>query len=128
MVEPNAFMNAPSPVAVAVRPRCPRCGGGRLFAGYLTFAPHCASCGQDYSTIDAGDGPAVFVILLAGFCLVAAALFVEVRYQPAYWIHAVLWLPTGIFLPLILLRPMKAWLAAKQFQKNAALGQLDCDD
>ncbi len=128
MSDSSSYYDAPSPLSVAVRPRCPQCGQGRLFSGYLTFAPHCSECNHDFSAIDAGDGPAVFVVLLAGFCLVAAALYVEVRFQPAYWLHAVLWLPTGIILPLILLRPMKAWLAAKQFQKNAALGQLDFDD
>ena len=128
MIERSPFFNAPSPLAVAVRFCCPRCGSGALFAGFLTFRDRCSACDQDFSQIDAGDGPAVFVILLAGFCLVAAALYVEVHFKPAYWVHAVLWLPSGILLPLALLRPMKAWLAAKQFQKNAALGQLDCDD
>ena len=47
--------------------RCPACGKGRLFSGYLTLAPACNHCGLKYDFADAGDGPAVFVILVTGF-------------------------------------------------------------
>ena len=53
---------------------CPRCGKGKLFRGFLTLRPHCEVCGLDYGFADAGDGPAVFIILFAGFIVVAAAL------------------------------------------------------
>jgi uncharacterized protein (DUF983 family) len=75
-----------SPIATGLRCKCPRCGEGKLFAGFLTPAPKCERCGLDYSFTDAGDGPAVFVILIAGFIVVAAALVVEVKYQPPYWL------------------------------------------
>ena len=73
--------------------RCPSCGQGKLFAGFLRLRPKCASCGLDYAFIDSGDGPAVFIILIAGAIVVTAALIVEVKYQPPFWLHAVLWLP-----------------------------------
>ncbi len=74
--------------------KCPRCGKGKLFSGFLTLRPACEVCEQDYAFIDAGDGPAVFIILIAGFIVVAAALIVGVKYQPSRWIHAALWIPT----------------------------------
>src|SRR2546423_13973338 len=73
--------------------RCPRCGKGKLFQGFLTLRPRCEACGLDYAFIDAGDGPAVFVILIAGFIVVGSALVVEFKYAPPFWLHAVLWLP-----------------------------------
>jgi uncharacterized protein (DUF983 family) len=73
--------------------RCPRCGKGKLYAGFLTLRPNCESCGLDYAFIDAGDGPAIFIIMLAGAIVVTAALIVEVKYQPPFWLHAALWLP-----------------------------------
>jgi uncharacterized protein (DUF983 family) len=76
--------------------KCPRCGKGKLFSGFLTLRPACEACEQDYSFIDAGDGPAVFIILIAGFIVVAAALIVEVKYQPPLWLHAALWIPLVI--------------------------------
>ena len=64
--------------------RCPRCGKGKLFRGFLTLRPRCEVCGLDYCFADAGDGPAVFIILFAGFIVVGAALITEVIYQPPY--------------------------------------------
>ena len=104
--------------------RCPRCGRGKLYAGFLTLAPRCQSCGLDYAFIDAGDGPAVFVILLAGAIVVAAALIVEVKYQPPFWVHAALWLPLILVTTLLPLRSMKSLLVALQFHHKAAEGQL----
>ena len=73
-----------------LRTRCPRCGEGRLFAGFLEVAPRCERCGLDYAFVDSADGPAVFVILISGFIVVFAALIVEFVYAPPYWVHALL--------------------------------------
>jgi uncharacterized protein (DUF983 family) len=108
--------------------KCPRCGKGKLYAGFLTLAPRCASCGLDYAFIDAGDGPAVFIIMLAGAIVVASALIVEVKYQPPYWVHAVLWLPLIVVTTLLPLRAMKSLLIALQFHHKAAEGQLSRRD
>jgi len=104
--------------------RCPACGRGKLFRGYLTLADRCKSCGLSYSFADSGDGPTVFVILIAGFILVGAALFVEIRYAPPYWVHAALWVPLSILVPLALLRPLKGLMVALQFKHKAEEGRL----
>jgi uncharacterized protein (DUF983 family) len=65
------------PISAGLKGRCPRCGEGRLFSGFLTVGKRCVNCGLDYSFADAGDGPAVFVILIAGFAVAFAALFTE---------------------------------------------------
>ncbi|MBX2806842.1 MAG: DUF983 domain-containing protein [Hyphomicrobiales bacterium] len=109
----------PSPFVIGLLGRCPRCGTGRLFKGYLSVAERCDHCGLDYGFIDSGDGPAVFIVLIAGFVVTGLALFVEVSYQPALWLHAALWLPLGIGLPLLLLRPFKATLLALQYRYKA---------
>jgi uncharacterized protein (DUF983 family) len=104
--------------------RCPVCGQGRLFKGYLQIAPACDACGLDYGAADAGDGPAVFVILVTGFIVVGATLIVEILYAPPYWLHALLWGPLAIILPLLLLRSFKGVLVALQFRHKAAAGRL----
>src|SRR3954447_23240773 len=73
--------------------RCPRCGKGKLYAGFINLRPACESCGLDYAFIDAGDGPAVFIIMFAGGIAVGAGLIVEIKYQPPFWLHAAVWLP-----------------------------------
>jgi uncharacterized protein (DUF983 family) len=104
--------------------KCPRCCQGKLFDGFLTLRTKCDACGLDYAFINAGDGPAVFVILIGGAIVVFAALIVEVKYQPPFWVHAALWLPLILVVTLWPLRAMKSLLIALQFHHKAAEGRL----
>jgi uncharacterized protein (DUF983 family) len=113
------------PIGRGLRSRCPRCGEGRLFQGFLTLRPKCEHCGLDFSFADSGDGPAVFVILIGGALVVFAALITEVVYQPPYWVHAALWLPLILIVTLGPLRPLKGLLIALQYHHKAAEGQLE---
>jgi uncharacterized protein (DUF983 family) len=124
MPDPHSFA-APSPFVAGLTCRCPRCGKGKMFQGFLTLRSRCEVCGLDYAFADAGDGPAVFIILFAGFVVVGAALIVEVLYQPPYWVHAVLWGPLILIVTLLPLRSMKGLLVALQFHHKAAEGRLD---
>jgi len=121
-------MSEISPILTGLLCRCPRCGKGKLFSGFLTLRPRCEACGLSYNFADAGDGPAVFVILIGGGIVVAAALFTEILYQPPYWVHAVLWLPLILLVTLAPLRPMKGVLIALQYHHRAAEGRLDQKD
>jgi uncharacterized protein (DUF983 family) len=100
--------------------KCPRCGNGKLYRGFITLRPGCEACGLDYAFIDAGDGPAIFIIMIAGAIVVASALIVEVKYRPPFWVHAVLWLPLILATTLLPLRSMKSLLIALQFHHKAA--------
>jgi uncharacterized protein (DUF983 family) len=113
------------PISRGLRGRCPRCGEGRLFRGYLSLRSACEHCGLDYGFADAGDGPAVFVILIGGFIVVFAALMTEVVYQPPYWVHAALWLPLILIVTLAPLRLIKGLLIALQYHHRAAEGRLE---
>ena len=104
--------------------RCPRCGKGKLFRGFLGLPAHCEVCGLDYAFMDAGDGPAVFVIMIAGFIVVGAALMVETYYQPPLWVHAALWVPLVLITTLAPLRLLKGVLIALQYHHKAAEGRL----
>jgi uncharacterized protein (DUF983 family) len=106
-------------VRAAFQARCPRCGRGPLFRGYLIIAPSCAACGLDYSAFDPGDGPAVFVILIVGFLVAGGALIVEVAFRPAYWVHAAIWLPTIFVLAFGFLRLVKSTLVVLQYKHRA---------
>jgi len=107
-------------IAAGLSCACPRCGEGRLFAGFLALRPRCERCGLDYGFADAGDGPAVFVMFLAGAIVVDAALVTEVLFQPLYWVHAALWLPLIAVVTLGPLRPMKGRMIAFQYHHKAA--------
>jgi uncharacterized protein (DUF983 family) len=111
--------NLVSPFAAGLACRCPRCGEGRLFSGYLKVAPHCEICGLDLGFADSGDGPAVFVIFAVAPIVLVLAFIVEALFHPAPWMHLVLWIPTILVLTLLLLRPFKATMIALQYQRGA---------
>jgi uncharacterized protein (DUF983 family) len=117
--------DTPSPIIAGLTCRCPRCGQGKLLTGFLAVRPRCEHCGLDYAFADAGDGPAVFIILGAGFLVVFAALIMEVLYQPPFWLHAVLWLPLILATTILPLRPLKGLMIALQFHHKAAEGKLE---
>jgi uncharacterized protein (DUF983 family) len=113
----------PFPIKAALTSKCPRCGQGKLFDGFLTLAPRCDSCGLDYSFADSGDGPAVFVTLLAGFVVLGLALWVELTYEPPFWLHLVIFFPLTIIVCLGMLRPLKSFMVAAQFHHKAEEGR-----
>ena len=110
-------------ITAGLRCACPRCGKGKLFRGFLTIPPRCEVCRLDYGFADSGDGPAVFIMFIAGFIVVGAALVTEVVYRPPFWVHAMLWLPLILIVTLGPLRPMKGLMIALQYHHKAAEGR-----
>ena len=100
--------------------RCPYCGKGKVFAGFLKFAESCAQCGKGFGNADAGDGPAVFVILIGGALVVPVALGIEFAFSPPAWVHLVIALPLAMIVCLSLLRPFKSTLFALQVANKAS--------
>lgn len=123
MKEDKAHYPPQSPMDVGIRGRCPRCGQGRLFDGYLSLAPGCRACGLDFAFADSADGPAIFVILIVGFVIAGAALLVELGTSPPLWVHALLWAPLILLFSLGLLRPLKGVMVAQQFVHKAEEGK-----
>jgi uncharacterized protein (DUF983 family) len=109
-----------SPADVALRGACPRCGQGKLFRGLLTVTDRCAVCDLDLRAHDAGDGAAVGVVLVLGAIVVGMAFWVEFRFAPPLWLHALLWPVVTIPLAVVLMRPAKAALVALQFRHRAS--------
>lgn len=66
--------------------RCPNCGEGKLYKGYLKAEPACAACGHDLSAYRADDGPAYFTILLIGHLLIAPILLFPIIWEASPWI------------------------------------------
>lgn len=115
-------MAQPSPILTGLRCRCPRCGQGKLFSGYLKLAPVCTVCGLDLKFADSGDGPAVFVIFIVAPIVIALALLVGALFNPPPYVHLILWIPTTLVLSLLLLPPFKGVLVAQQYRHDAHEG------
>ncbi|HEY1384348.1 MAG TPA: DUF983 domain-containing protein [Dongiaceae bacterium] len=108
-----------SPVSAGFSCRCPRCGRGRLFSGYLKLADRCESCGLELGNMDSGDGPAVFVMFIVLVITMPLVFLVWAMFAPPLWVHAILWPTVIIGLSLWLLRPAKGIMIGLQFKHHA---------
>jgi len=111
----------PSPILTGLRGRCPTCGKGRLFRGYLKFNDACPSCGQDFTGFDTADGPAFFVGFLV-LIVFAPVYFLMPLLELPGWAMAIayiLLIAACIGFCLALLQPFKGVLANLQLHHQA---------
>ena len=112
-----SMQNRGAPLLVAgLGCRCPRCGKGPLFDGYLKIAPACSHCGLSFAGSDTGDGPAFFIMLPLCLLVAGLALVFELKVEPPLWVHMTVW---PIFIGVVAgftLRPVKATMVALQYR------------
>lgn len=115
----TAPFDQPSSLSAGLRCRCPRCGEGKLFSGFLKLAPRCERCGLDFAFADPADGPAFFV--MSGVSIVVMTLWGvwAVVAHPPIWAQMAVVFPAMIGGCLATLRPVKAWLVAEQYVHKA---------
>jgi uncharacterized protein (DUF983 family) len=99
--------------------RCPQCGEGEVFQGYLKFRDHCRVCSADFKAADAGDGPAVFVILIVGAIVAPLLIILQFGTPLPDWLALTITMLTAIALCLALLPPFKSVLFALQWKHKA---------
>ncbi|NNC01055.1 DUF983 domain-containing protein [Corallococcus exiguus] len=112
-----------SPIVTGLKGRCPRCGKGHLFEGFLKMRPACEVCGLNLTFADTGDGPAFFVMSFVGIVVVGLALWTEFTFEPPIWLHMVMWFGLTAVMSLALVRPLKGVLAALQYSHKAEEGR-----
>jgi uncharacterized protein (DUF983 family) len=112
--------------------RCPSCGEGRLFTSYLKVTPACDHCGEVLSHHRADDAPPYLTIMVVGHIVVPMLMWLELRYEPALWIHFVIWLPLTLVMSLVMLPPIKGAVVGFQwglrmhgFDENSAEAEED---
>ena len=108
-----------SAIMAGIRGRCPQCGQGEMFASYLKLADHCRACGADFSSADAGDGPAVFVILIVGAIVAPLLIILQFGTPLPGWAALTITMIAAIVLCLALLPPFKGVLFALQWKHKA---------
>ena len=97
----------PAALRRCMRGRCPRCGEGRIFDGYLTVVDDCAACGEPLGGYRAADGPAFFTITIVGLLLVPLIGFTFVAFRPSPVVLMLVILGIVTALTLVLLRLVK---------------------
>ncbi len=111
------MMPLPSPtfwptMARAVLGRCPKCGKGKLFAGYLKQVEQCAVCGERFGHIRADDGPAWLTILVVGHILATLILAIAPNTDWPDWMGTLIWCTVALALILVILPRSKGLFIA----------------
>lgn len=86
----------------------------------LTTRPACNACGLSFRGCDTGDGAASGLTLVLGALIMGLVLWVEFRFNPLAWVHAVLWPLVTVPLAIGLMRPLKAALIVQQYRHRAS--------
>lgn len=84
------------------------------------MAVRCAECGLDLKAIETGDGPATFIMQIAGFLVGFSALATEIALHPPIWLHLLIWPPLVAALALGLMRPGKGLMIALHYRSRSA--------
>ncbi len=104
----NAVLNG-------LRCRCPKCGEGKLFNGFLKVAPACDRCGEEFHHHRADDLPAYLVVVIVGHVIVGAFMGFEATSTLSTWQHLAIWVPLTIAMALGMLRPVKGGVVGLQW-------------
>ncbi|MGC1304171.1 MAG: DUF983 domain-containing protein [Caulobacteraceae bacterium] len=108
--------------------RCPNCGEGALYAGYLTVQSPCTVCGNDNGQYRADDAGPYFTILIVGHIVVGPLLFFPFIWKSPIWLVLSTTLPLVAVLTLVLLPVVKGavigvqWALASRKAELAASG------
>lgn len=112
-----------SPVKTGLACRCPRCGQGKLYSGFLTVAETCTVCHLNLAEEDSGDGPAVFLIFILGAIAVPLAFYLQFGLALPEWLTMSILALVVLGGALLLLRPAKGIMVALQYRNRAGEGR-----
>ncbi|HWU04430.1 MAG TPA: DUF983 domain-containing protein [Novosphingobium sp.] len=98
---------------------CPKCGQAPMFAKWLKLQTRCPRCALDYSFAAPDDGPAFFSLCIVAFPLSFFVVWLQVAFDPPYWVHLVTSFPLVLIGCLAPLPYIKGWLVASQYVNRA---------
>jgi uncharacterized protein (DUF983 family) len=98
------------------RCRCPSCGEGKLFKGYLKPVVECSVCHEALDGQRSDDLPPYITIFAVGHIMVPPILMNEMSANPwPLWVHFSVWVPLTLVLTLLLMQPVKGAVIGMQW-------------
>ena len=95
--------------------RCPQCGRGRVFAGYVKTKPACDACGLDLSGHRADDAPPYITIIIVGHVMIPLALAMKQVFDPPISLQFAIWLPAVVIASWLMLPAAKGAMIGLQW-------------
>ena len=110
------------PVAEAMRRgalrRCPACGEGALFDGYLKVKDECPNCREELHHQRADDGPAYLTILIVSHLAAPLLLLIYTVYRPSTEVLIAAFLGGATVLSILMLPVIKGGWVGMQWAKR----------
>ncbi len=98
--------------------KCPNCGEGHMFDGYLKVVDECPVCGEDLHHHRADDGPAYLTILVVGHLLAPLIHVTWTHFRPEPMVMATIFTVFCVALSLFLLPRMKGFVVGIQWSRR----------
>ncbi|MFA6966949.1 DUF983 domain-containing protein [Bosea sp. (in: a-proteobacteria)] len=98
-----------------LRGRCPHCGEGKLFKGFLKPVDACAVCGEPMHHQRSDDLPPYVVITIVGHIIVGGILLAEKYADWSMGLHMAIWPALTVILSLLLMQPVKGGVIGLQW-------------
>jgi uncharacterized protein (DUF983 family) len=95
--------------------RCPHCGKGKMFSGYLKVADACNVCGEELKHHRADDLPPYVAITIVGHIIIFLMLHLDMTHQIQPITYVLTMIPLAIILPLIMLPSIKGAIVGLQW-------------
>ncbi len=99
------------------RRRCPNCGAGQIFKGFLKVRDMCPVCQEEFLHHRADDGPAYLTILIVGHILAPVLGITYATLRPEPLVLASVFSVGTVALSLYLLPRLKGAMIAFQWAK-----------
>lgn len=100
------------------RRRCPNCGTGPMFSGYLKVRDECPVCQEQLYHHRADDGPAYLTILIVGHILAPSIFWAFVKFRPDPMVLATVFAIGSVTMALFLLPRIKGMIVGIQWAKT----------
>ena len=101
-----------------LRRRCPHCGEGAAFDGYLRIRDACPSCGEALHHHRADDAPAWATMLIVGHLMAPLILAARAAPDVPVWAHMTIWPLVALGLCLLLLPRVKGAVLGYQWAQR----------
>lgn len=100
--------------------RCPNCGEGRLFAGYLTVARECDHCGEDFTGEEAHDFPPYITVFIVAHIIGTVIMIAEATFDWSMLTHILVWSVLTLVLCFAMMKPVKGAVVGLQWALRMA--------
>ena len=95
--------------------KCPACGEGELFEGFLKVRPVCEACGEELHHHRADDLPAYLNIFVVGHVVVGAMMVLMTWEFFGMWTTMFLTMAVSILAAWALMQPLKGMVVGTQW-------------